>query len=248
MQAGGEEWVLARGQGGDAGERDIDSVEERVFLVGGFHARSVAMIGHIEDSGERDAGAAVLGFLLAQAFSRELDVGAAEHGVIGAFGDAEGGGGHGIDPFAGDVVVEAHRRPLAGGVVVHALGADGEGGHAGVDLERRPGEEAGLDLIGKDVGVSRGLEDFLGHFSRDLVLAVAVGDASDKDGGEDQGTIEADGADDIVEDAIVSPDGEGLVEGLGKAEVGDAGEVLIDAVAAVGGQQLLGADQGQLIP
>ncbi len=67
------------------------------------------------------------------------------------------------------------------------------------------------------------------------MLAVAVGDASDKDGGEYQGTIEAHGADYIIEDAVVSPDGEGFVEGLGKAEVGDAGEVLVNAVAAVGG-------------
>ena len=68
------------------------------------------------------------------------------------------------------------------------------------------------------------------------MLAVTVGDASDEDGGEDQGTIDADGADDVVEDAIVAPDGEGFFEGLGEAEVGDAGEVLIDAVVAVGGR------------
>jgi hypothetical protein len=103
-------------------------------------------------------------------------------------------------------------------------------------------------LIGEDVGVACRFEDFLGHFSGDLVLAVAIGDASDKDGGEDQGTIEADGADDIIEDAIVSPDGEGLIQGFGKAEVGDAGEILIDAVAAAGGQELLGTHQGELIP
>ena len=124
-----------------------------------------------------------------------------------------GGGGDGVDPFAGDVVVEADGGPLAGGVVVHALGADGEGGHAGVDLERRPGEEAGLDLVGEDVGVAGGFEDFLGHFSGDLVLAVAVGDASDEDGGEDQGAVEADGADDVVEDAVVAPDVRGLRRG-----------------------------------
>ena len=206
------------------------------------------MVGNVKGSGERDAGAAVLGFLLAEAFSSELDVGAAESGVIRAFGDGEVGGGHGVGPFAGDVVVEAYRRPLAGGVVVHSFGADGEGRHAGIDLERRPGEQAGLDLIGKDSGVPGGLEDFLRHFAGDLVLAVAVGDAADKDGGEDQGTIEADGADDVVENAVVSPDGERFVEGLGEAEVRDAGKVLIDSVAAAGGQQLLCAHQGELIP
>ena len=248
MQAGGEEGVLARSERGYAGERGVDAVEVGVLRIGGGHARSVAMVGDVEGSREGDAGAAVLGFLLAQALAAELDVRAAEGGVIGAFMDGDGGGGHGVGPLAGNVVVEAHRSPLAGGVVVHALGGDGEGRHAGIDLERRPGEQAGLDLIGKDFGVSGGLEDFLRHFAGDLVLAVAVGDAADEDGGEDQGTIEADGADDVVEDAFVSPDGEGFVEGLGEAEVGDAGEVLIDAVAAAGSQELLGAHQRELIP
>ena len=55
------------------------------------------------------------------------------------------------------------------------------------------------------------------------------------DGGEDEGAIHADGADDVVENAFLAPDGEGLIEGFGEAEVGDAGEVLIDAVAAAGG-------------
>ena len=178
--------MLAGGQGGNAGERSIDAVEERMFLVRACHARSVAMIGNVEDAGERDAGASVLRFLLAEAFSRELDVESCRARVVGAFGDGESGGGHGVDRFAGHIVIEAHRRPLAGGIVVHALGADGEGGHAGIDLERRPGKEAGLDLIGKDVGVSRGLEDLLGHFSGDLVLAVTIGDAADKYGGEDR--------------------------------------------------------------
>ena len=68
-----------------------------------------------------------------------------------------------------------------------------------------------------------------------------------KDSGEDQRAIKADGAHDVVENAFVSPDGEGLFKGLGEAEVGDAGEVLIDSVAAVGSQQLLGAHQRELI-
>jgi hypothetical protein len=34
----------------------------------------------------------------------------------------------------------------------------------------------------------------------------------------------------------VSPDGEGFFEGFGEAEVGDTGEVLIDSIAAAGGQ------------
>lgn len=80
------------------------------------------------------------------------------------------------------------------------------------------------------------------------MLTVAVGDAPYKGSGEDEGTVETDRADYVVEDAVVSPDLEGFVEGLGKAEVGDAGEVLIDSVPAVCGEELLGSYQGQLVP
>ena len=247
-QAGGEEGVLAWGKGGYADDGGVDAIKIRALCIRGWHARSVAVVGDVKGAWEGDAGAAVLGFLQAEALATELDIGAAESGVIGTLMDGDVGGRHGIGPLAGNVVIEAHRGPLAGGVVVHTLRSDGEGRNAGIDFERRPGEKAGLDLIGKDGGVSGGLEGFLCHFARDLVLAVAVGDAANEDGGEDQGAIEADGANDVVEDALVSPDGQGFLEGLGETEISDAGEVLIDSVAAAGSQKLLGAHQRELIP
>src|SRR6201999_3026014 len=136
MQAGGEKRMLSRGQGGDAGERDVDAVVEGTFFLRGVYAGSVTVIGHIKFPGEGDAGAAVLGFLLAQAFAGELDVGAAQGGIVGSFRNGEGGGRDSVDGLAGDVVVETKRLPFSGGVVVHAFGADGEGRDAGVDLER----------------------------------------------------------------------------------------------------------------
>ena len=235
---------------GDAGNRGINAVEVGVLCSGGGYMRAVAVIGDLKLAGERGTGAAVLRFLLSQSFAAELDVGAAKSGIVGAFRDGEGGGGDGVGPPGGDVVIETHRRPLSGGVVVHAFGADREGGDAGVDLERRPGEEAGFDLVGEDVGIAGGGKDFLRHFSGDLVLSVAVGDAADEDGGEYKWPIESDGADDVVEDAVVAPDGHGFFQGFGETEVGDAGEVLVgwgDAVAAAGGQEFLGADQGELV-
>ena len=44
------------------------------------------------------------------------------------------------------------------------------------------------------------------------------------------------------------PDRERLVEGFGKTEVRDTSEILIDTVAAVGGQQFFCAHQRQLVP
>ena len=208
----------------------------------------VAVIGHVEGTRKRNAGATVLRFLQAEAFSRELNVGPAESGIVGSFGYRESGSGHRIGPFAGDVIVKAHGSPLAGGVVIHPFRGNGKGRYAGIDFERGPGEETGLDLVGKDRGIPSSLEYFLGHFPGDLVLAMTVRDATDEDSGEDQWPIEPDGTHHVVEHAVMTPDREGLVEGLGKTEVRNTGEILIDTVAAVGGQQLFCAHQRQLVP
>ena len=117
----------------------------------------------------------------------------------------------------------------AGGVVVDAFFGDAGEGDAGVDLERRPGQEAGGDLVGEHLGVGCGVEDFLCHDSGGLVVAVAVGDVAGEDRGDDERAGEADLADDVVEDAVVAPGLEGFFEGLGEAVVGYAGEGLVDA-------------------
>ena len=94
---------------------------------------------------------------------------------------------------------------MPGGVVVDAFLGDAGEGDAGVDLERRPGHEAGGDLVGEHLGIGCGVEDFLRHDSGGLVVAVAVGDVASEDGGDDERAGEADLADDVVEDAVVAP-------------------------------------------
>ena len=92
------------------------------------------------------------------------------------------------DPLAGDVVLEARGRPLAGGVVEDALAGDAR------ERARSRWQEAAraagrasfeLELLGKDFWIAGCLEDFLRNFAGDLVLAVSVGDAADKRGDDD---------------------------------------------------------------
>ena len=155
------------------------------------------------------------------------------------------GGGWGGGDFAGDVIGEARRSVLAGGVVEEALFADGLHGDAGVDAEGLPGEDAFGGEFGEDFGVAGGYEGFLGDLARDLVLAVAVGYAADPGAGEDEGAVEADGADYVVEDALVGPLGEGFFLGFGETEVDFGAEELVDAGVAVGGEEFLGAEESE---
>ena len=120
-------------------------------------------------------------------------------------------------------------------------------GYAGVDAEGLPGEDTFGGELGEDFGVASGYESFLGDFAGDLVLAVAVGDAADPSACQDEGTVEADGADDVVEDALVGPLGECLFLGLGEAEVDFGAEELVDAGVAVAGEQLLGAEEAESV-
>ena len=169
--------------------------------------------------------------------------GVGEQGIGVAFMDDYVGGGRAGGGLAGDVVGEAGRDELVGGVVEKALRLDGEAGDAGVDLEGRPGEDAFAGELGEDVGVGGGLEDLLGDLAGDLMLAVPVGDATDEDGGDDERAVEADGTDGVVEDALMGPLAEGFFLGFGEAEVDLRTEELVGTGVAVGGEQLLGADE-----
>ena len=137
---------------------------------------------------------------------------------------------------------------MTGGVVVDSLLGDARERDAGVDLEGTPGEEAGFDLVGEDVGIARSFVNLLRHCSGDLMMPVAVGDVADKGGGDDERACHADDADDVVEHAIVAPGLEGFVDGLGEAKVGDAGPVLVDSIVVAGGEELLGARGSELVP
>ena len=160
-------------------------------------------------------------------------------------GTMTSGGRLGGGDFAGDVVDEVRGDVLAGGVVEDAFGVDVGEGDAGVDAEGLPGEDAFGDHVGKDFGVGGGEEGFLGDLAGDLVLAVAVRDAADEGGGDDEGADEADGADGVVEDAVVGPLGEGFGLGFGEAEVDLRAEELVDAGVAVVGEELLGAEEAE---
>ncbi len=77
------------------------------------------------------------------------------------------------------------------------------------------------------------------------MLAVAVGDGADEGGGDDEGAEEADGADGVVEDALVAPFFEGFLFGFGETEVDFSTEELGDAGIAVGGEEFLGAEEAE---
>jgi hypothetical protein len=119
--------------------------------------------------------------------------------------------------------------------------------HTGVDLERLPGQDAFGGELGEDLGVAGGEEGLLRDLAGDLVLAVAVGDAADPGAGEDEGAVEADGANHVIEHAVMAPLGEGLLFRLGEAEVDLGAEELVDAGVAVVGEQLLGAEQAERV-
>ncbi len=74
---------------------------------------------------------------------------------------------------------------------------------------------------------------------------MAVGDGAGEDGRDDERAVDADGADGVVEDALVVPLFEGFGLGLGEAEVDLGAEHLVDAHVAVGGEELLGAEEAE---
>jgi len=77
------------------------------------------------------------------------------------------------------------------------------------------------------------------------MLAVAVGGFAHEDGRDDERAIEADGADGVVEDAVVGPLGEGFFFRFREAEIDFGTEELVDAHGAVGGEEFLGADEAE---
>jgi len=227
-----------------AGEGCVDADSGVVEEVGGrLGGGSVGLCG-VSDGPEMVAGAAgaaeggvcaaVLGLLLAPAFTGDLHVTASEDGVPVADGEGDISGWLAGDDFASGVVFEFGGGPLAGGVVEHAFLSDGREGDHGVDGEGLPGLEAVFQLIGKDGGIGGGFEDFLGDFAGDLVVAVAVSDAADEGGDDDLWSLTADGEDGVIEDAVAAPEGEGFLLSFGEAEVGLGAPELFCAVELAG--------------
>ena len=79
------------------------------------------------------------------------------------------------------------------------------------------------------------------------MLAVAVRNAADEGGDENERALAADGEDGVVEDAVLSPLSEGFFLGLGEAEVGFGAPVLLDAVELVGAEELIGSDEAERV-
>ncbi len=76
---------------------------------------------------------------------------------------------------------------------------------------------------------------------------MTIGDVAGEGGCQNERVIHADGADDVAEDAVVAPELERFLFGLGKAVVGDGGEVLFGAGVLIGQQQLVGADEAERV-
>ena len=93
-----------------------------------------------------------LRLLLAPALARNLHIGAAEHGVPCSDRNGHVGRRRARNPLAGDVVVKARRRPLAGGVVEDACAGDARKRRARIDGQRLPGLQPSLNCSGKTLG------------------------------------------------------------------------------------------------
>ena len=79
------------------------------------------------------------------------------------------------------------------------------------------------------------------------MLAVAVSDAADEDAGDDERAVQADGADGVIEDAVVGPLGEGFCLRFREAKIDFGAEHLVDSEVAVGGQEFLRAEEAQRV-
>ncbi len=243
-----ERVVLAAREVGDAGQRHVDSVEHGAFVVGGADPRSEAVVVGVGRAGRRGGEAAVLRLLEAESLPRDLLEGACQQRVVVALGDHDARGQHPVDPLAADIVFEAKGIGLVVGVVPDLVVADGEGGHAGVVLQRLPRPQPFADLVREHVRIAGVLERLLRRLPRYLMLPVAVGGSAQEHGRDHQGPDHPHHANDVGQHPLMRPLPHGFLLRLGEAEVDHAGEVLVDAVPPAGGQKLVGAVQPERLP
>jgi len=105
-----------------------------------------------------------------------------------------------------------------------------------------------LDLIGEDRRIARSVKNLLREASCGGMVSVTVRGTPYEDRGDDQWAREADNAYDIIEDSIVAPFLQGLIEGLREAIISRDGEILAGAIIAVGLKQFLSANEAKGIP
>jgi len=119
---------------------------------------------------------------------------------------------------------------------------------AHVQLEGLPGTQPFRNLLRKHRGIACGAEGVLGHQPGGLVIAVTVARVSLEAGDQHQRAVDAHDPDHLAQDVLLAPLLQGLVEPFGEAVIDDAREVLlVDAVVAVGQEQLLRADEAEAV-
>src|SRR5271166_5718086 len=117
-----------------------------------------------------------------------------------------------------------------------------------VKLLRLPRLEALANLLRKACGIGGHAEGLAGQDSGSLMVAVAIARIALKSGTDDIWPESANHPNHVAErDIVTTPLLERLLRSLGEAEIGDACEALLDSVVTVGGQQLEGSDDAQLI-
>ena len=159
----------------------------------------------------------LLRLVLAAAFGRDLEVAAAEHRVERA----------GLDP----------RRS--------ARCRGGPETHAAIQLQRLPGTEAFLQLLGELRGVGSRLERERCEIARQLVLPVTVGLGAAEPRVDDERPVGADDPHHVAEHLALSPERGGLGAALREPVVERPREELLGPVQGPGLQQLLGPDDAE---
>ena len=128
-------------------------------------------------------------------------------------------------------------------IIKNPLVGDGRERHEGIILYRLPGVQSFFDLFGKHGRVARRFESLLRHLPGNLVIAVAVGATSDKDGSNDERTGHSNNAYYIRKSLIVSPLFERFFFSLGKTKVDHSRPELLHSIVTIGSEKFFRAHQ-----
>src|SRR5438105_6918529 len=237
--------VAALGEIGDASKGNVDALEERRFLFRDRNQGCKTMIRRYLFFGGRQAGAAILRFLMTETQARNLRVSEAEKRVVVAFGNLDRSGELALDNCSVRVVLKFGGIILAVRVVVDSLIRDPRERDACIVLQGLPRPQAFFDLLGKHRGIARLLERFLRHLPGDLVISVAVRAPADKHGSDGERPYHADDTDNITQNAIVAPLIQGLFFCFGKTVVADACPELLRTIVAIRSEELFRAHEAK---
>ena len=195
--------------------------------------------------GGRQAGAAILRFLMTETQARNLRVSETEKRVVVAFGNLDRSGELALDNCSVRVVLKFGGIILAVRVVVDSLIRDPRERDACIVLQGLPRPQAFFDLLGKHRGIARRLERFLRHLPGDLVISVAVRAPADKHGSDGERPHHADDTDNITQNTIVAPLIQGFFFCFGKTVVADACPELLRTIVAIRSEELFRAHEAK---